>query len=88
MSSLLKVSETVATKKIFAILFVLIALHVTMFNTHAAPALDSSFGNSGIVRIGVPVDAIDTPSSSTLQRDGRLLLAGETARQPSHAFVL
>ncbi|RFC32027.1 MAG: delta-60 repeat domain-containing protein [Candidatus Nitrotoga sp. MKT] len=88
MSSLLKVSGTVATKKIFAILFVLIALHVTMFKTHAAPALDSSFGNSGIVRIGVPSGAEDTPSASVLQRDGKLLLAGGTARRPSHAFVL
>ncbi len=88
MSSLLKVSETLATKKMFTILFALIALHATMFETHAAPALDSSFGSSGIARIGVPVDAIDMPSASTLQRDGKLLLAGETARQPSHAFVL
>ncbi|WP_239287475.1 hypothetical protein, partial [Candidatus Nitrotoga sp. 1052] len=88
MSSLLKVSGTVATKKIFAILFALIALHATMFEAHAAPALDSSFGSSGIVRIGVPSGAEDTPSASALQRDGKLLLAGWTAGRQSHAFVL
>ena len=88
MSSLLKVLGTVATKKIFAILFALIALHVTMFEAHAAPVLDSSFGSSGIVRIGVPSGAEDTPSASALQRDGKLLLAGWTAGRQSHAFVL
>ncbi|MDP1854611.1 MAG: hypothetical protein Q8K74_00970 [Candidatus Nitrotoga sp.] len=88
MSSLLKVSGTVATKKIFAILFALIALHVTMLETHAAPALDSSFGSSGIARIGVPAGAEDMPTTSALQRDGKLLLAGWTAGRQSHAFVL
>ncbi|WP_239290760.1 hypothetical protein, partial [Candidatus Nitrotoga sp. 1052] len=88
MSSLLKVLETMTTKKIFAILFALIALHATMFEAHAAPALDSSFGSSGIVRIGVPSGAEDTPSASALQRDGKLLLAGRTAGQQSHAFVV
>ena len=88
MSSLLKVSGTVVTKKIFAIFFVLIALHVTMFEAHAAPVLDSSFGSSGIVRIGVPAGAEDTPSASALQRDGKLLLAGLTTGRQSRIFVL
>ncbi|MBK8569043.1 MAG: hypothetical protein IPN81_03210 [Nitrosomonadales bacterium] len=88
MSSLLKVLRTVATEKIFTILFALIALNITIFEAHAAPVLDSSFGSSGIVRIGVPSGAEDTPSASALQRDGKLLLAGGTARRPSHAFVL
>ncbi|MEQ1742488.1 MAG: delta-60 repeat domain-containing protein, partial [Candidatus Nitrotoga sp.] len=88
MSSLLKVLRTVATKKTFEILFALFALHVTMFEAHAAPTLDSSFGSSGIVRIGVPADTENTPTASALQRDGKLLLAGRTAGQQSHAFVL
>ncbi|CAH1194974.1 Delta-60 repeat domain-containing protein [Candidatus Nitrotoga sp. BS] len=88
MSNLLKVLETVKTKKIFAILFTFIALHATMFEAHAAPVLDSSFGSSGIVRIGVPAGAEDRPTASALQRDGKLLLAGWTAGRQSHAFVL
>ncbi|CAH1083720.1 Delta-60 repeat domain-containing protein [Candidatus Nitrotoga sp. 1052] len=88
MSSLLKVFGTVAIEKIFVIFFALIALHATMFEAHAAPALDSSFGSSGIVRIGVPAGAEDTPSASALQRDGKLLLAGWTEGRQSHAFVL
>ena len=88
MSSLLKVLRTVATEKIFAILFALIAFHVTIFEARAAPALDSSFGSSGIVRIEMPSGAEDTPSASALQRDGKLLLAGRTEGRQSHAFVL
>jgi uncharacterized delta-60 repeat protein len=89
MSSLLKVLKTVTTKKIFAILFTLTAFHATMFEALAAPALDSSFGSSGIVRIGVPSGAEDTPSASALQRDGKLLLAGGTGgRGQLHAFVV
>ena len=88
MTSLLKVFGTVATEKIFAILFALIALHATMFEAHAAPTLDSSFGSSGIVRIGVPAGTEDMPSASALQRDGKLLLAGWTAGPQSHAFVV
>ncbi|MEQ1742487.1 MAG: hypothetical protein ABL869_08330 [Candidatus Nitrotoga sp.] len=88
MSNLLKVLRTVTTKKIFAILFSLIAFHVTIFEAHAAPVLDSSFGSSGIVRIGVPSGAEDTPSASVLQRDGKLLLTGWMAGRQSHAFVL
>ncbi|WP_239292764.1 hypothetical protein [Candidatus Nitrotoga sp. 1052] len=76
------------TEKIFAILFALIALYATMIEAHAAPVLDSSFGSSGIVRIGVPSGAEDTPSASALQRDGKLLLAGWTVGRHSHAFVL
>ncbi|MFZ1318995.1 MAG: hypothetical protein WAQ56_06755, partial [Candidatus Nitrotoga sp.] len=88
MSSLLKVLRTVATEKIFTILFALIALNITIFEAHAAPVLDSSFGSSGIVRIGVPSGAEDTPSASALQRDGKLLLAGWMSGRQSHAFVL
>ncbi|CAG9933905.1 hypothetical protein [Candidatus Nitrotoga arctica] len=88
MSSLLKISETVATKKIFTILFALIALHITMFDVHAAPTLDSSFGSSGIVRIGVPSGVENRPSASVLQRDGKLLLAGWTSKRQARAFVL
>ncbi|WP_239234352.1 hypothetical protein [Candidatus Nitrotoga sp. BS] len=76
------------TKKIFAIFFTLIALNAMMFEAHAAPVLDSSFGSSGIVRIGVPTGAEDRPTTSTLQRDGKLLLAGLTTGRQSHAFVL
>jgi hypothetical protein len=54
MSSLLKVLGTMANEKIFTLLFALIALNITIIEAHAAPALDSSFGNSGIMRIGVP----------------------------------
>ncbi|MDP1638194.1 MAG: chlorite dismutase family protein [Candidatus Nitrotoga sp.] len=71
MSRLLKILGTVATEKIFAILFVLIAFHATMFEAHAAPVLDSSFGSSGVVRIGVSSGSEDTPSASALQRDGK-----------------
>ncbi len=88
MSSVLKVLGTVATKKLFAILFALIALHTTMFEALAAPVLDSSFGSSGFARIGVPAGAEDMPTVSALQRDGKLLLAGRTAGGQSHAFVL
>jgi uncharacterized delta-60 repeat protein len=84
----LKVLGTMATEKIFAILFALIAFHATMFEAHATPVLDSSFGSSGVVRIGVPSGAEDTPSASALQRDGKLLLAGWTVGRQSHAFVL
>ncbi|WP_239289613.1 hypothetical protein [Candidatus Nitrotoga sp. 1052] len=85
---MLKILRTVTTKKIFAMLFALIAFHATTFEALAAPALDSSFGSSGIARIGVPSGAEDTPSASALQRDGKLLLAGRTAGQQSHAFVV
>ena len=88
MSNLLKVFGTVATKKIFAIHFALIALHITMFEALAAPALDSLFGSSGIVRIGVLSGANDRPKASALQRDGKLLLAGWTEGRQSHTFVL
>lgn len=88
MSSLLKVLRTVAIEKIFAIFFALIALHATMFEVHAVPVLDSSFGSNGIARIGVPAGAEDMPTASALQRDGKLLLAGWTAEPQSHAFVL
>ena len=59
-----------------------------MFEAHAAPVLDSSFGSSGIVRIGVPSGADDTPSASALQRDGKLLLAGWTSGRQSRGFVV
>ena len=88
MSSLLKILATVATEKIFAMLFALIALHATMLEAHAAPTLDSSFRSSGIARIGVPASAEDVPTASALQRDGKLLLAGTTVRGQSHAFVV
>ncbi|RFC36921.1 MAG: hypothetical protein DID90_2727553582 [Candidatus Nitrotoga sp. LAW] len=66
MSNLLKVLRTVTTEKIFVMFFALIAFNVTMFEAHVAPALDSSFGSSGIARIGVPSGAEDTPSASAL----------------------
>lgn len=88
MSSLLKVLGTVATKKIYAILFALIAFHATMFEARATPVLDSSFGSNGVARIGVPSGAEDTPSASALQRDGKLLLAGWTVGRQTRAFVL
>lgn len=75
MSSLLKVSGTVAAKKIFTIFFALFAFHTTMFEAHAAPVLDNSFGNNGIAHIGVPssyykVDTVLVESS------GKIVLAG------------
>ena len=87
MSSILKV-PAVATKNIFAILLTLFALHATMFESHAVPTLDSSFGSSGVVRIGVPSGAEDRPTASALQRDGKLLLAGLTSGRQLRGFVL
>ena len=77
MSSLLKVLETVTTEKIFAILFALIAFHATMFEALAAPALDSSFGSGGIVRIGAPsgYDRLDT---ILVETSGKVVLVGFT----------
>ena len=87
MSSLLKVSETVATKKIFAIFFVLIALHVTMFKTHAAPALDSSFGNSGIVRIGV-LSSYYKVDTILVETSGKVLFAGGSVIDSTSDYLL
>ena len=77
MSSLLKVLGTVATKKIFAILFSLIAFHAMMLEAHAAPALDSSFGSSGIVRLGVPSD-YDKLDAILVETSGKVVLVGFT----------
>lgn len=75
-------------EKMIALFFALIAFQAVAFEAHAMPILDSSFGSSGVARIGVPAGAEDTPSASVLQRDGKLLVAGWTAGRQSHAFVL
>ena len=87
MSSLLKVLGTVATKKIFTIVFALNTLHASMFEAHAAPVLDSSFGNSGIVRIGVPsgtykVDMI------LVEPSGKVVLAGGSVADATPDYLL
>ena len=79
MSSLLKVLGTVAAEKIFAILFALIALHAMMFDAHAAPVLDSSFGSSGFVRIGVP-SAHSEVDTILVETSGKVVLVGSTYR--------
>lgn len=77
MSNLLKILGTMTTKKIFAILFALIALHATMIEANAAPVLDSSFGSSGIVRLEVPsgYDKLDT---ILVETSGKVVLIGFT----------
>ncbi len=77
MSNLLKVLRTVTTKKFFAIFFALIAFHATMFEALAAPVLDSLFGSSGIVRLGVPSSyyKVDT---ALVETSGKVVLAGGT----------
>jgi hypothetical protein len=77
MSSLLKLLETVTTKKIFSIFFALIALHATIFETHAAPVLDTSFGNNGIVPFGVP-SGFDQLDTILVETSGKVVLAGFT----------
>jgi hypothetical protein len=77
MSSLLKLLETVTTKKIFTIFFALIALHATIFETHAAPVLDTSFGNNGIVPLGVP-SGFDQLDKILVETSGKVVLAGFT----------
>ena len=77
MLSLLKVFGTVATKKLFAMLSALIALHATMFEAHAAPALDSSFGSNGIVHLGVP-SSYDKIDAILVETSGKAVLAGRT----------
>ena len=86
MSSILKVLETVTTRRIFAIFFALFALHATMFEAHAEPVLDSSFGSSGVVRIGVPAGAIvnnveysnDIVDAILVETSGKIVLAGRS----------
>ena len=77
MSSLLKLLETVTPKKIFTIFFALIALHATIFETLAAPVLDTSFGESGVVHLGGPYnyDKLDT---ILVETSGKVVLAGFT----------
>ncbi len=77
MSSLLKLLETVTTRKIFTIFFALIALHATIFETHAAPVLDTSFGNNGIVPLGVP-SGFDQLDTILFETSGKIVLAGFT----------
>ena len=79
MSSLLKVLRTVAAEKIFAIFFALIALHATMFEAHATPVLDSSFGSSGFMRIGVP-SAHSEVDTILFETSGKVVLVGSTYR--------
>ena len=86
MSSLQKVLDTVKTKRIFALFFALIALHATMFEAHAAPVLDNSFGNSGgIVRLGMTpgYDKLDT---ILVETSGKIVLAGFT--YPTSDYLL
>ncbi len=87
MSSLLKVLRTVATKKIFAIFFTFIAFQATTFGALAAPTLDSSFGSSGIVRIGVPSSyyKVDT---ILVETSGKVLFVGGSVIDSTPDYLL
>ena len=74
--------------KMAALCFAFIAFQTALPNAHAVPVLDSTFGTGGVARIGAPSGAEDTPSASTLQRDGKLLVGGWTAGRQSQVFVL
>jgi len=86
MSGILK-GQTVAINKIIAIFFALIALHTTMYKTHAAPVLDSSFGSSGVARIGVPAGyyKVDTVLVET---SGKVVLAGSSVTDATPDYLL
>ncbi|RFC35009.1 MAG: hypothetical protein DID92_2727744442 [Candidatus Nitrotoga sp. SPKER] len=76
MSSLLKVFGTVTAKKIFTILFTLIALHATIFETLAAPVLDTSFGNNGVVHLGGEPYNYYQLDTILVETSGKVVLAG------------
>ncbi|CAH1194963.1 conserved exported hypothetical protein [Candidatus Nitrotoga sp. BS] len=76
MSSLLKVLKTMKTKKIFAIFFTLIALNAMMFEAHAAPVLDTSFGSNGVVHLGGEPYNYYQLDSILVETSGKVVLAG------------
>ena len=52
------------------------------------PFLDSSFGNARFARIGVPTTANETPTATSAQADGKLLVGGQSIGRTSRNFVV
>src|ERR1051325_10361709 len=57
------------------------------FSVLAAPVPDPSFGDAGRVRLGVPTGFEDTVYASTIQADGKVVVAGTSFGRKSYAFV-
>lgn len=55
---------------------------------NATPVLDRTFGAYGAVHLGVPAGQDDLPSAATQQRDGKLLVAGQTNGTQFSSFVV
>jgi uncharacterized delta-60 repeat protein len=53
----------------------------------AAPVPDASFGDAGRVHLGVPTGFEDTVYASTLQPDGKVVVAGISSGRQSYTFV-
>ena len=52
------------------------------------PLLDSVFGNAGIARIGLPSAVNETPTATSAQADGKLLVGGQSIGRTSRNFVV
>ena len=64
----------------------LVAL-ITFTVCHAAPSLDTSFGDNGLVRIAVPSGFNDFAYASAQQTDGKILVTGTSEGRETYAFV-
>ena len=51
------------------------------FQAHVLPLLDTTLGSDGMVRLGMLAGAEDAPTASTLQTDGKSLIAGYSLGQ-------
>src|SRR5258706_11180112 len=52
-----------------------------------APIPDTTFGSSGIVRLGVPSGREDTVNASTMQPDGKVIVVGLSFGRQTAGFV-
>jgi uncharacterized delta-60 repeat protein len=67
---------------------VLAAFTAAALGAVAAPATDLSFGDGGRVRIGVPAAGFEeNVSASTIQPDGKVVVAGTSVGRQSYTFV-
>ncbi len=54
---------------------------------HSAPTPDTTFGTNGRARIGSPKGFEDTPYTSAIQSDGKVIVAGTSIGRQTYAFV-
>jgi len=80
--------KSIFSKKAFVLCMHVLTFQFFAAGAHALPVPDTSFGTNGVALIRGLSGTEDLPTTSVLQSDGKLLVAGYNYGRYSHGFVL